>query len=340
MPAQTVEEGDWNMMKKALSLLLLLPVMALLTACAGSKAGTGAAPAETTAAETAEEVELGAGIGALAGAAAVAEAGTEAAVPETAEAAGTETAAEMQVESGAEEIAEREDPDRDNLTLTLAAASNLKFLLEEQILPQFEEQHPDLKVEGIYDNSEKLKERIEKGTNYDLFFCASKKPMSSLVEQGLIMEDSVRFLMSNELVLFVPRTSRLGITGVSDITKVSTVGIGDPADVPVGEFTVETLKDQDLWDVVREKEVYLGSSVDELIRWVVDGTVDCAFAYRNDVIEHLDQVYAVEGLAPTTYRIGILSSTGRLEAATAFADFLATDEVLAQFVANGFTLPQ
>ena len=279
----------------------------------GEAAETTAAPSETVSAESAEE--------------GAAETGTAESAEEGAEETGTADSAE-----------EVQAPVEENV-IRLAAASNLQFILDEQLIPQFEEQHPDLKVLVTYDSSERLKAEIEKGSAYDLFFCASKKPMSELVEQGLIMEDSVHFLMSNELVLFVPRTSRLGIAEITDISKANSVAIGDPADVPVGEYTIETLKEQELWNTVKEKEVYLGSSVEEVIQWVEDGEVDCGFAYRNDVITHLDTLFTVEGLAPTTYRIGILGSTGSLEAATAFSDFLQTDGVLAQFVAHGFTLP-
>ena len=320
---------------------------ALLMFClAGSRTALGA-EAETTAAAALLGAGVGAGITANLGAGettAAEETGGESdpeeeSAEESAESAGETAEGESGEESGtAEEEEERIRPSDTN-TLMLAAASNLQIILDEQLIPQFEEQYPDLRVDVTYGNSELLKTEIEKGSSYDLFFCASKKPMSQLIEEGLIMEDSVHFLMSNELVLFIPRTSRIGIADVYDVSKANSVAIGDPADVPVGEYTIESLKEQELWDTVRSKEVYLGSSVDEVIRWVEDGEVDCGFAYRNDVITHMDKLYIVEGLAPTTFRIGILGSTGRLEAATAFSDFLQTDEVLAQFVAHGFTLP-
>ena len=314
-------------MKYRLSLFFMVFTLAFLTAC-GKKTDSESTAAQITQTEVQTET-----------ASPETKEETEEAVPENGSEEASEAESVQEIpEEGAEEAGEDVQHEGRH-TVILAAASNLMYILEDQLIPQFEELNPDLHVEAVYDSSERLKARIERGSNFDLFFCASKKPMSQLVEQGLIMEDSVHFLMSNELVLFVPRTSRLGLTSLSDISKAEKIGIGDPADVPVGEYTIETLKEQELWDRVKEKEVYLSSSVDELIQWVVDGTVDCGFAYRNDVIEHLDQVYVVEGLAPTTYRIGILSSTGRLEYATAFADFLGTDAVLAQFVAHGFTLP-
>ena len=224
--------------------------------------------------------------------------------------------------------------------LVLAAASTLRVILDEQLIPQFMEEHPGIRVETVYDTSENLKNQIESGAAFDLFFCGGKKPMAALQEEGLVIEGSVHALMTNELSFVVPRDSRLGIITVADLEKAGSIAIGDPIYMPVGEYTIDTLKEQELWDMVKEKDVYLAATVDELLGMLIDGTADCGFVYQNDAVMQAEKIHIVEGLAPTTYRLGILASTGRQENATAFVDFMSSDSVLAQLVANGFTLPE
>ncbi len=224
--------------------------------------------------------------------------------------------------------------------LVVAASSTLRTIMDEQFIPQFNEKYPDIAVEMVYDSSENLQNQIESGAAYDLIFLGGKKYMAALQEEGMVIEGSVHALMTNELAFVVPRDSRLGIITVADLEKAGSVAIGDPIYLPVGEYTIDTLKEQELWEGVKEKEVYLATSVEELLGMLIDGTADCGFVYQNDAVLEAEKIHIVEGFAPTTYRLGILTSTGRQETATEFIDFMSSDEVLAQLVANGFTLPE
>ena len=224
--------------------------------------------------------------------------------------------------------------------LVVAASSTLRTIMDEQFIPQFNEKYPNIAVEMVYDSSENLQNQIESGAAFDLIFIGGKKYMSALQEEGMVIEGSVHALMTNELAFVVPRDSRLGIITVADLEKARSVAIGDPIYLPVGEYTIDTLKEQELWEGVKEKEVYLATSVEELLSMLIDGTADCGFVYQNDAVLEAEKIHIVEGFAPTTYRLGILTSTGRQETATEFIDFMSSDEVLAQLVANGFTLPE
>ena len=241
-------------------------------------------------------------------------------------------------ESAAEDDA-AETPANDG-KLVVAATSTLRTIMDEQFIPQFNEQHPEIAVEMVYDSSENLQKQVESGAAYDLLLIGGKKYMSALQEAGMVIDGSVHALMTNELAFVVPRNSRLGIITVADLEKAGSVAIGDPIYLPVGEYTIDTLKEQELWEGVKEKEVYLAASVEELLGLLVDGTCDCGFVYQNDAVLEAEKIHIVEGFAPTTYRLGILTSTGRQETATVFIDFMCSDEVLAQLVANGFTLPE
>ena len=236
-------------------------------------------------------------------------------------------------------------------TIVLAAAASLKYVFDDQLIPMFEQQHPEIKVEATYDSSGKLQTQIEEGADWDIFFSAGMKQMKALQEAGLMNEDSIKVQVTNELVLIVPTGSELGIESVTDILKANVIAIGDPADVPVGQYTQKTLTalapdgsategEDNLWNAIQEKEISLGTNVTEVLNWIAQASADCGFTYRTDAMQKAGEVEIVEGLAPATYPIGIIASSTKQEAAETFLEFLATEEALEQFVAYGFTLPE
>ncbi len=306
-------------MKKIVSLFLAAMMVLSLAACSGN---SGSAPAETTAAAETEAVTE---------AAAETEAVTEAAA-ET-EAAETEAAETEAAET--EAAAEGEET-----TIVLAAAASLKYVFDDKLIPMFQEANPNIKVEATYDSSGKLQTQIEEGADWDVFFSAGMKQMTALQEAGLMNDDTVKVQVTNELVLIVPKGNEKGIASVQDIVNADTIAIGDPADVPVGQYTQATLEELGLWDAIQEKEISLGTNVTEVLSWVAAGSADCGFTYRTDAIQEADNVEIIEGLAPATYPIGVIGSSTKQEAAQAFIDFLGTDEALQQFTDYGFTLPE
>ena len=236
-------------------------------------------------------------------------------------------------------------------TIVLAAAASLKYVFDDQLIPRFEEEHPEIRVEATYDSSGKLQAQIEEGAEWDIFFSAGVKQMDALQEAGLMADDTVRVQVTNELVLITPGDSALGIEKVTDILKADYIAIGDPADVPVGQYTQKTLQkiapdgsatdgEDNLWNAIQTKNLSLGTNVTEVLNWVAEGSADCGFTYRTDAMQKAEEVEIVEGLAPATYPIGVIASSGHPEAAEVFLEYLSGEEALEQFTAYGFTLPE
>lgn len=92
-------------------------------------------------------------------------------------------------------------------TVTLAAAASLEYAFEEELIPAFEEQHPDVNIEGVYDSSGKLQQQIESGLAADLFFSAAPTQMNALEEEGMIDSDTIVNLLENKIVLITPASS-------------------------------------------------------------------------------------------------------------------------------------
>ena len=138
-------------------------------------------------------------------------------------------------------------------TITLAAAASLEKSFTEHLIPMFEEQYPEVSIEGTYDSSGKLQSQIEAGADVDIFFSAALKQMEALQEEGYIAEDASVDLLENKIVLIVPAGKESGYTSFEDIVNADMIAIGDPESVPAGQYGKEALENLDLWSSVEGK---------------------------------------------------------------------------------------
>ena len=225
--------------------------------------------------------------------------------------------------------------------LLIAAAASLEYSMEEKLIPLFEEQNSGVDVKGVYDSSGKLQTQNEEGLEADVFFSAATKQMDALVEEGYVNKDDVVSLLENQLVLIVPKDSDKGIQKFEDITKGTTIAIGDPESVPVGQYAKEALTTLNLWDQIQDK-VSLGTNVTEVLNWVAEGSTDVGIVYATDAAT-TDNVtvvgYAPEGALaePVIYPVSTLKNSKQAEVANKFVEFLQSSEAKAILEDYGFT---
>lgn len=225
--------------------------------------------------------------------------------------------------------------------LLIAAAASLEYALKDELIPMFEKDNPTIKVEGTYDSSGKLQTQIEEGLEADLFFSAATKQMDALVESSLIAKSTVVDLLENEIVLIVPSDSTIDITSFKDIEKAVTIALGDPASVPVGQYSEEALKSLGVWDAIQSKVSY-GTNVTEVLNWVAEGSAEVGIVYATDAATIPEKVKvtakAPEGSLkqPVIYPVGIVSQTSHHEEAKLFEEFLESAEAIKVFESYGF----
>ncbi len=235
-----------------------------------------------------------------------------------------------------EEAGEKEE----KTEILVAAAASLEYTYEEELIPLFEEQNSEITVSGTYDSSGKLQTQIEEGMEADVFMSASTKQMNALTEEGMIDKDSVIDLLENKIVLITSADSQLELTSFEDITKADTIAIGDPASVPVGQYSEEALTNMGLWDQVLAK-ASLGTNVTEVLNWVAEGSAQAGIVYATDAAT-TDAVKVVaeapeDSLSEAAiYPVGIVSASEKKEAAEKFVEFLKSDEAIQIFEDYGF----
>jgi len=214
--------------------------------------------------------------------------------------------------------------------------------MKDELIPMFQEQHPNITVEGTYDSSGKLQTQIESGIDADLFFSAAEKQMTALKDENLIDGDSIQNLLENKIVLVVPSDKKDAYTKFEDVVNAETIAVGDPESVPVGQYSQEALTSLGLWDQVSAK-ASLGTNVTEVLNWVSEGSADAGIVYATDAATKKDSL-AVVAEAPegslaqkVLYPAGIVSSSTKKDAAQLFLDFLASDQASKVFEEYGFT---
>lgn len=235
-----------------------------------------------------------------------------------------------------------------NSKILVAAAASLQATFDNELIPLFEKENPEIAVEGTYASSGDLQHQIESGLDADVFFSAATSNMDTLAEEKLIDEDTVVDLLKNNVVLITPKDSKLGIKSFKDITKADTIAIGNPESVPAGKYAKEILTNLGVYNEV-EKKASLGASVTEVLSWVAEGSADAGIVYATDAQtentngddKEVEVVATAEDSmmqTPVVYPVGVVSASTHKDEAKAFEDFLQTDEAKAILEKAGFTI--
>lgn len=227
----------------------------------------------------------------------------------------------------------------EEVTLLIAAAS-LENCYEDELIPMFEKEHSNIKIEGTYDSSGKLQTQIEEGLEADLFMSAATKQMNDLNEKGCMNSNSIVHLLENELVLITYKDSKTIVTDFTNIQNADTVAIGDPNSVPAGQYAKESLTNIGNYEKVLAKSS-LATNVTEVLSWVEAESAEVGIVYSSDAsqsqkVKVLASAPASSLQTPVIYPVGIVKNTKHLQEAELFLEFLQTKEAKNVFKKYGF----
>ena len=247
-------------------------------------------------------------------------------------------------EQSSREISIQETPvntsnDTKKVSLTVSAAASLKDVMEE-IKEEFIKEKPKYTITYNFGSSGSLQQQIENGADVDVFISAGKKQMNALKDKNLIVEETQKNFLENELVLVVPKESLL-IADFKDLTndKVKRIGMGEPKSVPAGQYADEVLTKLDILNSIKPKIVY-GKDVKEVLAWVETGNADAGLVYETDAIasEKIKvAAKAPEGShEPIYYPAAVIGTSKKLNEAKAFIDFIYSSKAKPVFEKYGF----
>lgn len=233
----------------------------------------------------------------------------------------------------------------DTELIVFAAASMTETM--EQIKSLYESENENLKVIYTFDSSGTLKTQIDEGADCDIFISAAQKQMNALdpeketVEGSSPIDSATRIdLLENKVTLAVTEGNPKGISAFEEIgtDKIETIALGN-ADVPVGQYSEELLKNLGIWDEIQPK-ITFGSNVKEVTTWVSEAVVDCGIIYATDAYSAGLEVVAEADDSmlenKVIYPAAILENSKNKDEAQKFLDFLQGEEASKIFESVGF----
>jgi len=230
---------------------------------------------------------------------------------------------------------------RNSRTLTVSVAASLQTAMGE-LGPVYERSQPGIKVFFNFGGSGTREQQIERGAPADVFVAAAPKQMDALAAKGLILTDTRRDLLGNQVVLIAPKGSTRpnSFQDLCDKT-IKLIALGDPVSVPAGDYGRQVLQSLHVWTAVQPKLV-LAKDVRQVLSYVETGNADAGIVYSTDTHE-TDRV-RVAAMAPANshrpvvYPIAVIRGCHNIAAARAFIAFLTGSYARDVFTRHGFTV--
>lgn len=221
--------------------------------------------------------------------------------------------------------------------LLVSAAASLTDAFAE-VEAAFETAIPGVDVVLNLGSSSSLREQILEGAPADVFASANTSNMDQLAEADEV-EGEAQIFVLNELQIAVPVGNPAGITGLDDFANEDFL-IGLCAEeVPCGNFARQALEKAGVTAAIDTNE----PDVRALLTKVEAGELDAGIVYLTDV---LSTAGAVEGVVISEefnvvadYPIAALVNAPSPDAATAFVEFVLSDEGQAILAGFGFSSP-
>ena len=229
----------------------------------------------------------------------------------------------------------------EQIDITVSAAISLTDAMEE-IKEIYEGQNKNINIIYNFGASGALMQQIEEGAPVDIFLSAAQKQMNQLEEKDLILKDSRKDFVANDLVLIVNKNHQDIIKSIDDLTSLKNekIAIGEPESVPAGKYTVESLQSLGLYDDLLENVVFT-KNVRQVITYVDSENTIAGFCYGSDAIAAKDsvvvQVVEDNSHEPIVYPAAIVKDTTNIEASKDFLSFILSSEAKDIFEKYGFS---
>lgn len=236
------------------------------------------------------------------------------------------------------------EPTVSPVNLTLSVAASLKDAMQE-IKLIYEEKKTNTSLTLNLASSGSLRQQIQQGAPVDLFISASPSHMNILQEKGLIIEETRRDLLKNQMVLIVPTENTAAINTFQDLTKdtIKNISIGQPESVPAGKYGKEVLTSLGIYETLEPKIVF-AKDVRQVLSYVATGNVDAGIVYRTET-NASDAVKIVANApdnshTPVVYPIAVMKDSKNVEATKQIEEFMFSPEVKVVFEKYGFIVLQ
>ncbi|MFC7409725.1 MULTISPECIES: molybdate ABC transporter substrate-binding protein [Hydrogenophaga] len=232
-------------------------------------------------------------------------------------------------------------------TITVAAASDLKFALED-VAAQFEK-GTGQRLRLVFGSSGNFFTQIQQGAPFHLYLSADEAYVFKLADAGLTT-DRGRLYALGRIGLFVPKGSPVKADGeLKDLARALKAGevhkfaIANPDHAPYGARAREALQHAGLWNALQPRLV-LGENISQATQFAASGATQGGVIAQSLALAPQMAAQGDFALIPATWHQPLAQRMVLLKnappAARAFYEHLATPAAQATLARYGFSRPK
>lgn len=223
--------------------------------------------------------------------------------------------------------------------LTIAAASNVQFAMEE-IITSFSKQNK-INCKLITGSSGKLTSQIKEGAPFHVFLSADLKFPKELYNNNLTTKKPEVYAYGN-LVLCSYNNNRILSLDSLTSKNIKHIGVANYKTAPYGKPAIEVLIKLNIFNQIRKKLVY-GENISQTNQFITSKAVEVAFTSKSTIINN-SNIKNYIPINPNLYseiKQGIVilnSDTEKLKDAQKFYNFIFSKEGKNILKRNGYTI--
>ena len=235
-------------------------------------------------------------------------------------------------------------------SLTVSAAASLRNVLEE-VKIEYAKSQPDVKINYNFGASGALQQQIEQGADVDVFISAAAKQMDALESKNLLLTDTRKNILGNQIVLIVPKNAE-EISGFADLKgdsasahaglRITKIALGEPKSVPAGKYTQEVLTYYQILENTKSKFIF-AKDVRQVLSYVETENVDAGIVYITDAKQSnsvkIVATAPVKSHSPVIYPVAVIRNSKNVAQARSFIGFLLSREANNIYIKYGFNKP-
>ena len=212
----------------------------------------------------------------------------------------------------------------------------------------FENATPGAHVNFNLDGTQMLKHQVENGAYADVFISASNKYTEALKGEGFFINDTVKELTSNYIIVIVPANNPGKIKSLANLSEPGKRIVMGTPDVPVGMNTRQVIDKlanstfNSAWKTGLMKNVKSFETTEPgIVTKVSLGEADAGFVYESSYKAAKNGTLMAINIpekdnALQIYTIGVLEKSANKPAAYAFENFLLSAKGQKILADNGF----
>lgn len=232
------------------------------------------------------------------------------------------------------------------------AASLGKVMTE--LADMYMKEHPEVMVTYNADSSGTLLTQIEEGYECDIFFSAAQKQMDQLETDGLIIEETRKDVVNNQVVVVTRKESGTKVTGLENLKDAESIALAGGS-VPVGKYTRVAMMNLGMFEKVEDPssvtteqiskalgdvEISEQANVSKVLMAVVEDSCEIGTTYYSDTYGYEDELQILETVSyeltgdvryPVAQVVNKEADEAQQKAAKDFLIFILSDEAKAVF---------